>query len=113
MELLTIAQAATIAGVSRKTVHNWIREGRIPVAARTASGRVRLKPCDALQPQVDVVEFAADAQPVIAAPPLKPRLCPSCWNGRGYVERTRRATPAGLVFWCRSCSKRWRMKSSA
>jgi len=41
--LVTISQACRIAQVSRRTIYNWIKLGRVTVY-RTAGGNVRLNP---------------------------------------------------------------------
>jgi predicted site-specific integrase-resolvase len=38
---VNIAQAATIAGVHRNTIYNWMRLGRIDVV-RTPTGQIRI-----------------------------------------------------------------------
>lgn len=38
---VTIAQAQAIAGVSRRTIYNWLGAGKL-VYIRTAGGRVRI-----------------------------------------------------------------------
>ena len=40
---VTIETAAALAGVSRRTIYNWLRAGRLEYV-RTAGGRVRIEP---------------------------------------------------------------------
>jgi excisionase family DNA binding protein len=38
---LNISQAATLAGVSRRTIYNWLHDGKLEYA-RTAGGAIRI-----------------------------------------------------------------------
>jgi excisionase family DNA binding protein len=40
-ELVSIEEACEIAGVSRRSIHNWLNSGKIE-AVRTAGGNVRI-----------------------------------------------------------------------
>ena len=40
---VNVAQAQALVGVSRRTIYNWIREGKL-TTIRTAGGAVRIDP---------------------------------------------------------------------
>ncbi len=46
---VTIAQACGIAGVSRRTIYNWLKAGRL-VVQRTAGGAVRIERTSLFRP---------------------------------------------------------------
>lgn len=62
-DLVTIQQAATLVGVSRRTIYNWMHAGKLTVV-RTVSGRIRIVRAELLREQV--VEPAAGES--VAAP---------------------------------------------
>ena len=63
---ISIAQACTSVGVSRRTIYNWIAAGKVEYV-RTAGGSIRIFADtlwrDAAAPQRPVVATAEDAAP--------------------------------------------------
>jgi excisionase family DNA binding protein len=39
---LSVLQAATFVGVSRRSIYLWMKTGRLPIAGRTPGGSVRI-----------------------------------------------------------------------
>lgn len=48
-KVLTITQAADYAGVSRRTIYNWIIFAKLPTY-KTPSGKLRIRVSDLIQP---------------------------------------------------------------
>jgi hypothetical protein len=47
--LVNIAQACTIAGISRRTLYNWMGAGKVPYC-RTVGGAIRIDPASLFLP---------------------------------------------------------------
>lgn len=59
---LSILQACTLAGVSRRTIYNWMRDDKVSYI-RTAGGRVRIVALSLFR--AGNVELVVDAQPKV------------------------------------------------
>ena len=62
---LTIQEATHFAKVSRRTLYNWMRDGKIR-AVRTAGGGVRIDPASLFQPETGAARPIAAVQPAEA-----------------------------------------------
>jgi len=73
--MLTVNEAAARAGVSRRTIYNWIRKGQLPYK-RTAGGGIRIDG-ESLFRSSPIVEARRAALPPF---PIGPLLDPKYWK---------------------------------
>lgn len=60
-QMVNIAQAVAIAGVTRRTIYNWINAGKLRYT-RTAGGRLRIDPASLFLPHDDALLNAREGQ---------------------------------------------------